>query len=220
MEQIETILDTTLVTLEKKHSKVSSPKLKSADELKELLIDYAPNKQYILCRNKELCYFGTAPTLAVLNRDYDPIAAQAFLVPQLTNIAEFSNCKQTLSPEQIRECANIIATEYYYLKVTELMLFCYKFKCGAYGQFYGSVSPMVIMVSLRQFIRERNDAYYQHECKEREREEKESRKRAISAKEFYEGKSKLIIEYFNAIVKTIESIISLTIKKNGNNDKD
>ena len=79
---------------------------------------------------------------------------------------------------------------------------------------------MVIMVSLRQFIRERNDAYYQHECKEREREEKESRKRAISAKEFYEGKSKLIIEYFNAIVKTIESIISLTIKKNGNNDKD
>lgn len=188
-------------------------KLKSASELKEILIDYAPNKQYALCRDKELCYFGTSPTLAELNRDYDPIAAQAFIVPQLTNIAEFSNCKQTLSPNQIRECADMIATEYYYLKLSELMLFCYKFKNGEYGQFYGSVSPMTIMTSLRQFTRERNDALAAHESKIREREREEAKKGAISAEEYFRPKANKIIYYFNSIVNIIAFLISLTIKR-------
>lgn len=197
----------------RKPSEASLRKLKSASELKEILIDYAPNKQYALCRDKELCYFGTSPTLAELNRDYDPIAAQAFIVPQLTNIAEFSNCKQTLSPNQIRECADMIATEYYYLKLSELMLFCYKFKNGEYGQFYGSVSPMTIMASLRQFVRERNDVIFDHEARLREQEREKAKKGAISAEEYFRPKANEILYYFNSIVNIIVSLISLTVKR-------
>lgn len=153
-----------------------------------LLVEYAPNKQYKLCKNKELCFFGQHPTLATLNRDYDPIAAQAWLIPQLTDIAEFSNCKNILSAEQIRSCADMIAAEYYYMKVSELMLFFYKFKNGEYGQFYGSVSPMVIMVSLRQFVIDRNHAIFQHESAIRELKREEDEKNAITYEEYLKMK--------------------------------
>ena len=142
------------------------------------------------------------------------MAAIAWLVPQLTNLAEFSNCKTSFGKEQIRSCAEMIVAEYYYMKMTELMLFFYKFKNGEYGQFYGSVSPMVIMVSLRQFKRERNDAIFQHESLLKEKEREESRKGTISAEEYYAPKKKAILDYFNALVNAI----SLTFNIN-NNDK-
>ena len=168
-------------------------KSSNASALKELMIDYAPNKQIALCKDKELCYFGNSPTLAEINRDYDKLAAIAWLVPQLTNIAEFSNCKISFGEGQIRGCAELIATEYYYLKLSELMLFFYKFKCGEYGQFYGSVSPLVIMSSLRQFQRERNDAIFQHESAVREEQEREARKGAITREEWLKLKKSLTI---------------------------
>ena len=181
--------------------------MRNVGELKELLIDYAPNKQVVLCKDKNLCYFGSSPTLAEINRDYDPLAALSFLVPQLTNIAEFSNCKSSFGEWQIRSCAEMIASEYYYLKMSEIMLFCYKFKAGEYGQFYGSVSPMVIMGSLKQFRIERNDIIAAHESMEREKEREEWKKRTISQEEFYGPMAKAltwrvyaigyIIEWFN-----------------------
>lgn len=206
-------MDQLLAKSGSQRSGTSLRKWKSADELKELLIDYAPNKQYVFCRDKELCYFGTSPTLAVLNNEYDQIAAQAWLIPQLTDVADFSNCRNILNTSQIRACADMIATEYYYLKVSELMLFFYKFKNGEYGQFYGSVSPMVIMASLRQFIRERNDIIFQHESKERERREAEHRKGAMTAAEYFGPKAKIIIQYFDTLADVINSFISLTNKK-------
>jgi hypothetical protein len=172
--------------------------------LRELLIDYAPNKQVILCQDKELCYFGNSPTLADLNRDYDRLAAIAFLVPQLTNVAEFANCKTSFGEGQIRSCAEMIAAEYYYFKVTELMLFFYKFKAGEYGQFYGSVSPMTIMCSLKSFARDRNDAIFQHESKLREEESERNKKDAISAEEYFAPKANKIISFFNFIPEIIK----------------
>lgn len=213
MELMGTVMSRMLEQSEKKSSGTSLRKLKSADELRELLVDYAPNKQVALCRDKELCYFGNIPTLAELNRDYDPLAAVAFLIPQLTNVAEFANCKSSFGEGQIRSCAEMIAGEYYYMKMSELMLFFYKFKNGEYGQFYGTVSPMVIMCSLRQFLRERNDAIFKHEAELRERQREESKKGAISAQEYFEPKAKAVIAYFNTLVDIIFSFISLTINK-------
>ncbi len=166
-------------------------KLKSVDELKELLVDYAPHKQIALCKDKELCYFGSVPTLAEINRDYDRMAAVAWLVPQLTNLAEFCNCKHSFSEGQIRECAEIITAEYYYMKMSELMMFFYKFKNGEYGQFYGSVSPMTIMVSLRRFKVERDEIIFQHESTQKELERKEARKNAITYEQWLELKNSL-----------------------------
>lgn len=151
-------------------------------------MDYAPNKQVYLCRDKELCYFGQSPTLAEINRDYDKMAAVAWLIPQLTNVAEFSNCKSSFGENQIRSCAEMISAEYYYLKLTELMLFFYKFKNGEYGQFYGSVAPMTILSSLRTFLKVRNDAIFQHESRIKEKEREESMKGAITYEEYLKQK--------------------------------
>lgn len=81
-------------------------------------------------------------------------------------------------------CANVIATEFYYLSVTELMLFFHRFKSGRYGRFYGSVDPLVITTSLRDFLYERAIAYDRHEQEKRQRKEKEWRKNAITWEEY------------------------------------
>ena len=212
MEQIGTIIANALNSKENSLSQTPSQKLKSVGELKELLTDYAPNKQAILCKDKSLCYFGQSPTLAELNHEYDPLAARAFLIPQLTDIAKFSNCMNVMNAEQINALADMIISEYYYLKMSELMLFCWKFKCVEYGQFYGSVSPMLIMTSIKKFIRERNEAIFLQESKLREKRDIETRKGAISAQEYFGPKARVITDYFASMANTIESLISLTIQ--------
>lgn len=92
------------------------------------------------------------------------------------------------------------------------MLFCWKFKCVEYGQFYGFVSPMVIMTSIKKFMCERNEAIFQHESKLREKRDIEARKGAISAQEYFGPKAKIIGDYFTSMANMIESLISLTIK--------
>ena len=211
METMETAMNNALVQLERKSLATSSRKSKSTSELMELLIDYAPKKLVYICRNEELCYFGNSPTLGRINHEYDPLAAVAFLVPLLTDLAEFSNCKVSFSENQIRSCAEIIAAEYFYMKLSELMLFFYKFKIGEYGQFYGSVSPMVIMCSLRQFARDRHDAIHRHESelreRERERERREWEKHCISSEEYFRPKAKKLTEFFETIISVLYDIV-------------
>lgn len=87
----------------------------------------------------------------------------------------------------------MIAREYFYLKVTELMLFFVRFKGAHYGRFYGVEDPMVIMESIKAFIEERGtfyDSYYHKQ----EREAIEERKRnAISYEEYLRMKERGLI---------------------------
>ena len=90
-----------------------------------------------------------------------------WLVPQLYNLSEYCGCREKLQGTPLEECASVIAMEFYYLTVTELMLFFHWFKTGRYGRFYGSVDPLVITTSIREFIRERNTEIDRHEREER-----------------------------------------------------
>lgn len=85
-------------------------------------------------------------------------------------------------------CANVIATEFYYLSVTELMLFFHRFKSGRYGRFYGSVDPLMITTSLRDFIKERAIVYDKHDQEIRKQKDDEDRKKVMSRKEWEEVK--------------------------------
>ena len=144
---------------------------------------YSPSCQLEICCDSDECFFGNYPTLAEVKRDYGKNAPLTWLVPQLTNLAVYCGSKDKLIKEQYKECAFVIATEYYYLKVSELMLFFHRFKTGRYGRFYGSVDPLVITTSLREFVKERAVAMERHDQEEREKEEAEHRKRAISYEE-------------------------------------
>lgn len=144
------------------------------------MLDYNPDTQLRICGNKDLCFFGGFPTLVAVNRTYGNGSAKAWLVPQIANLSEFCGCKNKITPNQIKECATIIAQTYFYLKVSELMLFFYEFKAGKYGKFYGNVDPMVITCALREFMRDRSDAIFHRES------EMEARKRDEDARRLRE----------------------------------
>lgn len=64
---------------------------------------------------------------------------------------------------QMRELAQVLIVYVYYLKVSELMLFFYRFKSGKYGEFYEVVDPQRIMSGLNAFLRDRLDEIAQFE---------------------------------------------------------
>lgn len=149
----------------------------------QFLRDYNPDVQMQICTDSEVCFFGAFPTLAKL-KGYGTNTPVAWLLPQLFNLSEFCGCKDKLQPNQIKECAMLITANYYYLKVSELMLFFFRFKSGRYGRFYGSVDPLIIMQALKDFVKERNIAIDRHEQeKAAEKRLEDSRKHAAYLKE-------------------------------------
>lgn len=118
---------------------------------------------------------GEYPTLTDINISYGKTFAEQWLYPQITDLSIFTGAKN-LNKEQIRSLASVIAAEYRYLKVTELLLFFHRFKTGRYGRFYGTVDPMVITCALRDFMKERNVLIAQYE---QELNEEEAKKKAL-----------------------------------------
>ena len=145
---------------------------------------FNPDLQMKICRDKQLCFFGDAPALSEINMAYGEMTATMWLVPQLYDLSEYCGCKDKLQGKPLEECASVIATEFYWLKVSELMLFFHRFKSGKYGRFYGSVDPLVITTSLRSFLIERNIAIEERERMERERKAEEERKKTITYEEY------------------------------------
>lgn len=148
------------------------------------LTAYNPSYQKVVCGNTNECYFGDYPTLSTLKAGYGDNAPVMWLIPQLYNLSEFCGCKEKLQGTPLEECASVIATEFHYLKVTELMLFFHRFKSGFYGRFYGSIDPLIITTSLRSFLKERVLVYDRHEREERDRRRDEERKNAVTWEEY------------------------------------
>ena len=145
---------------------------------------FNPDLQMKVCKDTELCLFGDAPVRSELNMAYGEMTATMWLVPQLYDLSEYCGAKEKLQGKPLEECASVIATDFYYLKVSELMLFFHRFKSGRYGRFYGSIDPLIITTSLREFIRERNNAIHEHEEILRKEKEEERRKNAITYDEY------------------------------------
>ena len=146
----------------------------------KFLSTFNPDVQRDICGNPDVCFFGGAPTLGQLNATYGSQTAAMWLVPQLYNLSEYCGCKDKLEGNPLKECASVIATEFYFLSVSELMLFFRRFKSGRYGRFYGSVDPLVITTSLREFLQERAYAYERRKREERDRRREEEMKYAVS----------------------------------------
>lgn len=95
--------------------------------------------------------------LSRLRMAYSDDLVESWLEIQLYDLAEFSGCKEKQSAYQRIETARLIITNFYFLKVTELMYFFQLFKSGSFGRFYGVVDGLVIMESLRKFLSIRMD---------------------------------------------------------------
>ena len=151
---------------------------------------FNPDIQYVMQQDKDDCYFGRYPTLARLNKEYCNTASVQWLNIQIYNLNEYCGCKDKMTQQQILDCARTISGMYYFLKVSELMLFFFRFKAGFYGKFFGSVDPMVITTALSQFCKERGEANAKHDNEIRMKQINEFRKNAISYEEWKKSKSK------------------------------
>jgi hypothetical protein len=150
---------------------------------------FSPDKQYTLCQDDKIAILDDSPTLTELNATYGKSTASMFLVPQLFNISEFCGAREKFTEGQIMETAQLIAVSYPWLKVKEVMTFCKQFKLGRYGQFYGSVDPMVITRALKEFLSYRADIYAEYEeFKAQRRIEQQKKEPTMSFEEWQQEK--------------------------------
>lgn len=149
----------------------------------ELVDKVTPARQLWCAENVESCFFGDFPTLSQLKAlgGNTPVM---WLVPQLANLSEFCGARDKLSVDQLRDLASIITTEFYYLKITELMLFFHRFKAGKYGRFYGSVDPLIIVEALHKFRKERGDIIDRHDQEEKRRLREQAAAEAVTWEEY------------------------------------
>lgn len=129
--------------------------------------------QRVCKRNEKEAFMGDMPSLVTIDRAFGDGVAEAWLVVQLQDLSEFSGVKDKISRRQLDQLSQIIRDKYYYLKVSELALFFYEFKAGAYGSFYGSVDPIRITESLNMFMAHRSsmiDRYDREEAARKDRE--------------------------------------------------
>lgn len=149
------------------------------------LAKVSPDMQLWCYDNPEQSFFGDFPTLSqlhVLGRNTD----KQWLVPQLSNLSEFCGVKEKLDKPQLESLAYIISKQFYYLKISEFMLFIMRFKSGQYGRFYGTVDPLIITTALREFCKERAVAIEQHDQEEQQRLREQAAANAVTWEEYRE----------------------------------
>ena len=149
-----------------------------------------PASQIGFGRNPRASILGDYPTLTDLTIAYGKTMAVQWLVPQLTDLSVFSGAKD-LTVGQLEQLASVIATAYPWMKITELLLFFFRFKTGRYGRFYGTVDPLVVTTALREFVEERNMLLDQYEREiENQKRENERLLPTMTYKEWLEYKQK------------------------------
>ena len=159
-----------------------------ATSIENVLTTYSPSIQLNLTLDEAL--FGSHPCLCDLKAAYGTNAPTIWLIPQLLNLSEYCGCKEKMESSILEETAVIIAREYYYLKISELAYFFYRFKTGAYGKFYGAIDPLLILIALRNFVRERNWEIERKEQEQRRLQREEQAKNAVPYTEYLKLKAK------------------------------
>ena len=157
---------------------------KNYPSINEFLVAYSPDRQTEICYAPEACYFGDSPTLATLTSCYGRGAAEAWLVPEIIDACLFFGLKEQPDTYQLEKLARIIVTNFGYLNVDEVQLFFFYFCSARYRHFYNTFDPSIIILSLRDFLRDRGHAYEEREQREREREREEWKKNAITHEEY------------------------------------
>lgn len=172
------------VSLQNSLQKTNSQLTERFGSVEVFLERFNPSFQMEICGDSNDCYFGEYPTLAEIRKNYGDKVPTSWLIPQLYNLSEYCGVKEKLEGAPLKETAFVIASTYYYFKVTELMLFFHRFKSGRYGRFYGNVDPLVITTALRDFAQERINAIVAKESEERDRELEEQWKNSITWEEY------------------------------------
>lgn len=120
--------------------------------------------------------------------------AGVWLQAQLLAVSLFCGTKEKMTTWQTSALCEQIISQYPYLSLVEIVLFCARLRSQYYGKFYGTIDPARIIEALGRFVSEReadiNRRHDMEEQEERERRYAEAKKRAIT----YEEYRRLMIE--------------------------
>lgn len=113
------------------------------------------------------------PTLVDVKFAFGENTAKRIIAMNAMELAEFTSVKNKPTAWQIDMLSDVILANYYWLKLTELLLFFMQYKAGFYGEFYGSVDPQKITAALVLFKKQRFEriARYEEEIAAQRREE-------------------------------------------------
>lgn len=112
---------------------------------------YSPARQQRCAANAYKAVTCAAPRLQDVATAWAN-GAELWLMVHLYELGEFAGVREKMTSDQVRQTAAIIAGEFYFLKLTELMLFFQRVKAGSFGRFYGTVDPMEVCLWLRQWV--------------------------------------------------------------------
>ena len=116
---------------------------------------FSPSLQSSVLFNEVRAYTGSAPTLNVVKLGFGQNIAETWLMAQFEDLNTFCGVKEKANIHQITELARLIISAFWYLKISEFLLFFGKFKLGQYGKFYGVIDPMIITNAMYDFLNER-----------------------------------------------------------------
>ena len=140
-------LDFQTITEKLPDGKNSSAWLKKQQEVADMTARYGnaekflntfkPDMQVMAARYTERAYFGTAPMLETVCLGYGELVVMVFICALLEDINLFVGVKEKMPVNRQRELSRLVLAEYPYLKVTELLLFFHRLKCGVTAVFTG-----------------------------------------------------------------------------------
>ena len=134
---------------------------------------FIPEEQAKFAKNASKCLLGDCPSVADVRTIWGEKWCLAWLENQLIDLSEYAGAAKKMDLLKVEDLARIMLQEFYYLKLSEFMLFFAYFKAGRYGAFYGNVDPLVITSSLQKFKKDRSKWIDQYErleaAKQRER---------------------------------------------------
>lgn len=159
---------------------------KTKEEAVRLMKAYNPSEGVRFSQYPERCVMGKAPTLAEVRRDYGASIVRKWMVIQINDYSDFAIVNEDRKPDLVlvQQLADMIVARYYWLKMSEVMLFFTRMKYGDYGETYGSIDATRILWMLKAFLDERARIIDRCEQERRERQAAEDRKRAISREEY------------------------------------
>jgi hypothetical protein len=153
--------------------------------------DFSPDKCGKYSPYPQQCHLGKANTLSQLKAAYGGTSDIQWLIPQIVYFQENMPVDKKMNSEQILALAQVISTEYYYLKTTEIMLFFSRLLGGSYKvQFFNRIDPnTIIEVLSQQFIPQRNKIFNDEIKRKQKEKEKADKDNNITWEEYCQRKN-------------------------------
>ena len=140
------------------------------------------NADHVECMNYNY------PTLEQSAKIYGDDGIAMWVEIQLNDLNNYCGVKEKMTPAQLTDLSSIILFQYGEIKISEFALFLIKFKAGKYGQFYGTVDPLIITNALNEFMSDRIIEFQIYkrkaEMKENELKRAEWKKNAITYEQY------------------------------------